>query len=207
MTLDRIVKFFSILDDSKLNKYSPLIKLRIRASNKDESLYRSTIKLDEFIGNVFSFLLLIGQMMFLIDVYMNEFEMKKMLIFALFKNFELNGIMMKKIKNLQGFYNETEVNKLPNFKNENDRETKKIEENLLEFNTKENENLESAPKETSMTSKMFLILESKKKSLFKVDVKKRIENRYDNDPFSFKRVWKEVDIEKEIEKLNQEAEK
>ncbi len=133
--------------------------------------------------------------------------MKKMLIFALFKNFELNGIMMKKIKNLQGFYNETEVNKLPNFKNENDRETKKIEENLLEFNTKENENLKSAPKERSMTSKMFLILESKKKSLFKVDIKKRIENRYDNDPFSFKRVWKEVDFEKEIEKLNQEAEK
>ena len=122
MTLDRIVKFFSILDDSKLNKYQPLINLRIRASNKDDSLYRSTIKLDEFIGNTYAFLFMVGQLLFWINRYMNEFEMRKTLIFALFKNYELNGVMMKKIKNLQEFYNEVEVNKLPNFKDEKDKD-------------------------------------------------------------------------------------
>lgn len=152
MTLDRVIKFFSIMDDSKLNKYEPLINFRIRASNKDDSLFRSTIKLDEFIGNLFSFLFMIGQFLFHINTYMNEFEMKRVLIFALFKNFELNGIMMKKIKNLQEFYNEVEVNKLPNFKVEKEKDNNMVNEDNQKLSSKEN--FESIPNDETMTSKI-----------------------------------------------------
>ncbi len=138
MCLDKVYKFFSILDDSKLNKYSPLIKLRLRASNKDFTLYRATIKLDQLIGKIYSFLLLISHTLFWINKYMNEFEMKRILIFALFKNYEVNVIMMKKIKKFQKNFNEIEIHKIPNFNPENDRELNKKDEDTYRIWTKEN---------------------------------------------------------------------
>ncbi len=95
---------------------------------------------------------MVGQLLFWINRYMNEFEMRKTLIFALFKNYELNGVMMKKIKNLQEFYNEVEVNKLPNFKDEKDKDFYKGEEDAQKFTSKENN--ESSPNEESLTSKI-----------------------------------------------------
>jgi hypothetical protein len=69
---------------------------------------------------------------------MNEFEMKRILIFALFKNYEVNVIMMKKIKKFQKNFNEIEIHKIPNFNPENDRELNKKDEDTYRIWTKEN---------------------------------------------------------------------
>jgi len=147
MSLDKVNKFFSILDDSKLNKYSPLIKLRLRASNKDITLFRATQKLDQFIGNVFSFLLMLSHILFCINKYMNEFEMKRIIIFGLFKNYEVNAIMMKKIKKLQKNYNEIDIHRIPDFNQEYDKEFNKKDEDSNRISSKEN--LVTEPDESS----------------------------------------------------------
>ena len=47
--------------------------------------------------------------------FINDFEIRKKIIFGLFKNFEINTLMMIKLRELQEKYNEVDYKKNPDF--------------------------------------------------------------------------------------------
>jgi hypothetical protein len=94
---------------------SGLLQFRIKASNKAIILAREVLKIDVFISQIFAFLFFIFLLFSYLNQLINNFEMKKSLIFALFKNHDINSAMMKKLKVLQEKYNETEYKDVPDF--------------------------------------------------------------------------------------------
>jgi hypothetical protein len=125
ITLDRVIDTFS----THINRFDipnkTMMQVRFKASNKFQMVARSVMKIDTFIANIFSFLLFFFLIFSYFNKIMNNFELKKSLIFALFKNFEVNSAMMKKLKVLQEKYNETEYKQNPDFQ-EVDQEKVKL---------------------------------------------------------------------------------
>lgn len=71
-------------------------------------LSRSVTKLYEFIALLFSINMMIFLIFAFINNSINNFEMKKKLVYGLFKNFEINANLMMQFKLIQQRFNEVE---------------------------------------------------------------------------------------------------
>ena len=118
ITLERILNYYTLKDNSVPNQKNSFLSVQFRASNKEINLGRTARKLNEFLGQTFSVLLLIRILIGYINEYINEIESKSSTISKIFKNFDLNKIMMKKIRIIQDDFNEVEYNHDPNFNEE-----------------------------------------------------------------------------------------
>ena len=67
---------------------------------------RESEKFDSFIGNIISFLTIFFVFLAWVNSVINQFEANKNIVKILFKNFEVNTTMMKKIRIIQQSYNE-----------------------------------------------------------------------------------------------------
>lgn len=92
-----------------------MLSVRIKASNKSFYLSREVKKIDDFIGQIFSFLFFLYLLFEYVNKIMNDFNLRKNLIYALFKNHNINSSMMKKFKVYLEKYNETEYKDVPDF--------------------------------------------------------------------------------------------
>ena len=111
--MERTADQFNIVN--KYDKFSPLSKIRIRPSNIVIELGRTSLKFDSFLGNIISFLTVFFVILGFLNMIINEIEAKKHLIRVLFKNFEVNTIMMKKIRIIQENFNEVKYFNIPDF--------------------------------------------------------------------------------------------
>ena len=91
------------------------LTVRFKTSVKQNTLSRISMKLDRFAGNLLSISLNFAIVFSIINKFLNSFEVRKKLIFALFKNFEINSTMMVKLRELQEKYNEVEYKSNPDF--------------------------------------------------------------------------------------------
>ena len=73
------------------------------------------MKIDRFMGNILSVLLNFFIVLTLINKFINNFQVRKKLIYGLFKNFEINTALMLNLRVLQEKYNEVEYRRNPDF--------------------------------------------------------------------------------------------
>jgi hypothetical protein len=106
--LDKAIDQFNIVRDN--SKTVPLSRTRFRASNQVMVMGRKSVKIDSFIGSIISFLTIFFVFLAWINMIINQFEAKKNIVEILFKNFEVNTKMMKKIRIIQHNYNEINFN-------------------------------------------------------------------------------------------------
>ncbi len=78
-------------------------------------LSRSVLKLYEFLAHVISIVFIFFLIFASFNNYINNFELKKKLVFGLFKNFDVNARMMSQFKNIQEKFNEVEYKNNPDF--------------------------------------------------------------------------------------------
>ena len=98
-----------------VNQYNPnnpnMLNVRLRASNRRNTLFKSTMKFDLFLSKLISMILLMYIVFSFFFKIMNVFELKKVLIADLFKNFEMKIIMSQKVKLINDNYNEIQSKK------------------------------------------------------------------------------------------------
>ncbi len=111
-------------ENSKINNDKNLLTVRFKASNKIVQLYRNCMKLDEFLGNLLSVVIAIINLFQFINNFINNFEMKKMIVNKIFKAFQSSHIMMHKIRLIQEEYNEINYKQTPPNFNDNHLTTK-----------------------------------------------------------------------------------
>ena len=114
ITLDRALDAFQDIISSDV-KNTNFLTVSFKTSVKQNTLSRNSMKIDRFAGNLLSILLNFSIVFAIVNKFINSFEYRKKLIFALFKNFELNTTMMLKLRELQEKYNEVEYKKNPDF--------------------------------------------------------------------------------------------
>ena len=79
---------------------------------------RTRVKLDEVFGKIMSVISIFLLVFYFLSSKIDEFESKKKTISNIFKGFETNKIMMKKIRIIQEDFNEVEYKNNPNFNTE-----------------------------------------------------------------------------------------
>ena len=114
ITLDRALDAFQDIISSDV-KNTNFLTVSFKTSVKQNTLSRNSMKIDRFAGNLLSILLNFSIVFAIVNKFINSFEYRKKLIFALFKNFELNTTMMLKLRELQEKYNEVEYKSNPDF--------------------------------------------------------------------------------------------
>ena len=89
---------------------------RFKASNKIIVMNITTMKIDQFFGKITSFLITFYILLCFANNFINNFEIRRRMIVCLFKNSEINTIMMKRLKDIQEKYNEVQYDDNPDFK-------------------------------------------------------------------------------------------
>ncbi len=166
-------------------------------------LSRTVLKVYEFLGNIVSLTLLLYILFAWINKYINNFELKKRLVFGLFKNFEINTKMMSQLKIIQEKYNEVEYKNNPDFVERNilfyclendNRQTLNSERNTLEKKNNMNFITNKQAKRLRHKGSPFIEKEFKLKE---IELKKSEENqRFNNDPIIFESLSKDIDMDK-----------
>ena len=109
------MNFFEFKNNQLLNADNNFLAINFKASSIQINMERSTLKIDEFIGKVLSYLAFFGLIVVYISSFINEFESKNKNIFKIFKAYHSNDTMMKKIRIIQENFNEVEYQQNPDF--------------------------------------------------------------------------------------------
>ena len=163
------------------------------------NLVRTNMKYDQFIGNIFSFLMPFYLILIFFSNKMDSKEAKQVLIHNLFKNYRTKNQIIKKIKYTRESFNEVEEIKETK---QNITEKNITEKNISEKNISEKNNTLEALKNVT-NHKSLEILKNKRKIRWRTDSSNNLkdakvpertvsitirksDNSFNNDPFNLK---------------------
>ena len=113
--LYKAMNYFLLQNNSIANITNKFHTINFRSSNFDSYMSKSNLKFDDFLSKIFAFIGPWALLLIYLSNYINESEKLNQNISKIFKGFEINQIMMKKIRIIMEDFNEVEYKENPNF--------------------------------------------------------------------------------------------
>ena len=115
ISANKITNYFYFNNNKIANVSNKILTVNFRAANVYFQLFRTNMKIDEFIGKILSYFTLFAMLVIYMSSFINESEKINKNISKIFKGFEINQIMMKKIRIILEDFNEVEYKENPDF--------------------------------------------------------------------------------------------
>ena len=115
ISANKITNYFYFNNNKIANVSNKILTVNFRAANVYFQLFRTNMKIDEFIGKILSYFTLFAMLVIYMSSFINESEKINKNISKIFKGFEINQIMMNKIRIILEDFNEVEYKENPDF--------------------------------------------------------------------------------------------